>query len=66
MKNHPPSLQTAGAGRPSAPAPENGAVRLCILAAYRSNDPASAGLLIAAAYAAPPPIRPALVLDDGA
>jgi hypothetical protein len=41
--------------------PENGAVRLCILAAYRSDDPASAGLLIASAYAPPPLIRPALV-----
>ena len=41
--------------------PEDGAVRLCILAAYRSDDPASAGLLIASAYAPPPPIRPPLV-----
>jgi hypothetical protein len=40
--------------------PENGAVRLCILAAYRSDDPASASLLIASAYAPPPPIRPAV------
>ena len=38
--------------------PEDGAVRLCILAAYRSDDPASASLLIAAAYAPPPLIRP--------
>ncbi len=37
--------------------PEDGAVRLCILAAYRSDDPASAGLLIASAYAPPPLIR---------
>jgi hypothetical protein len=41
--------------------PEVGAVRLCILAAYRSDDPASAGLLIASAYALPPPIRPPLI-----
>ena len=41
--------------------PEDGAVRLCILAAYRSDDPASAGLLIASAYAPPPLIRPALL-----
>ncbi len=41
--------------------PENGAVRLCILAAYRSDDPASAGLLIASAYGPPPLIRPPAV-----
>ena len=41
--------------------PADGAVRLCILAAYRSDDPASAGLLIASAYAPPPLIRPAIV-----
>jgi hypothetical protein len=41
--------------------PESGAVRLCILAAYRSDDPASAGLLIASAYAPLPLIRPAIV-----
>jgi hypothetical protein len=41
--------------------PADGAVRLCILAAYRSDDPASAGLLIASAYAAPPLIRPAIL-----
>ena len=41
--------------------PEDGAVRLCILAAYRSDDPASAGLLIASAYAPPPLIRPAMI-----
>jgi hypothetical protein len=41
--------------------PEVGAVRLCILAAYRSDDPASAGLLIASAYAPPPLIRPPAV-----
>jgi hypothetical protein len=41
--------------------PEDGAVRLCILAAYRSDDPASGGLLIASAYAPPPLIRPPAV-----
>jgi hypothetical protein len=45
--------------------PQDGAVRLCILAAYRSDDPASAGLLIAAAYAPPPPIRPAILDSSG-
>jgi hypothetical protein len=43
------------------PRPESGAVRLCILAAYRSDDPSSAGLLIASAYAPPPLIRPPVV-----
>ena len=41
--------------------PESGAVRLCILAAYRSDDPASASLLIASAYGQPPLIRPPAV-----
>jgi hypothetical protein len=41
--------------------PESGAVRLCILAAYHSDDPASAGLLIASAYGSPPLIRPAVI-----
>jgi hypothetical protein len=45
--------------------PEDGAVRLCILAAYRSDDPASAGLLIASAYAPPPLIRPPAVDSRG-
>jgi hypothetical protein len=45
--------------------PEIGAVRLCILAAYRSDDPASAGLLIASAYAPPPLIRPPQVDQQG-
>ncbi|HEX5007663.1 MAG TPA: hypothetical protein VFV70_11150 [Hyphomonadaceae bacterium] len=41
--------------------PEDGAVRLCILAAFHSNDPASAGLLIASAYSPPPLIRRPMV-----
>jgi hypothetical protein len=53
----------AGGERKTAAKPADGAVRLCILAAYCSDDPASTGLLIAAAYAPPPEIRPAGTID---